>query len=211
MKPSSRELSLLIHEMIQTSLLAQAMRVGDQWEPRVRGLLVNAADALWHQLRPAVERAASSAAEPERLAELKGMASRLGAEVADKQVERAAKLLEDMVWRELQETLEVLTINGLAREIPSLNLRETVGPELAARLAGGRALSHAVRTSVGELNHGVAALLAGFSGPGADLASLPERFESQVGQWRSRLATIANTVTHAVFNRVKKAATESLG
>lgn len=106
-------------------------------------------------------------------------------------------LLREMVKAESAELGEALTINGLMAELPA------VGDGQAGRLAGAEAMDQAVSRSLAWF----AGELAGmWNSAGRDQKArraLPQRIEALCGQWRGRLATIARTVVHAVFNRTR--------
>ncbi len=54
MEPAARDIALYFDLMIQEGLAVQTFRFRERWEPRVTGLLCNAADAASHKLRPLV-------------------------------------------------------------------------------------------------------------------------------------------------------------
>ena len=210
MSTPEKEMSSVIEQMIQTSLAAQALRISNQWEPRISGVLTNAAHALARRLGPVFAQMGAAPADPGRRAQLAAALPGLIAEVASQQAERAVEVLMDMVSQEMREILEAATINGLTMDIPRLDLREMDDRELARALAGGQALSESVAKSAAELTDRLLALLADSEEPAAEQASLPEGLDQALKWWRARLGSMASTVTHAVFNRAKTAAVEAL-
>ncbi len=205
-----RQIGALVEEMIQTSLLAQALRIKNLWEPRVRGLLANAADAAGHELRLMLNVQESAERYSEPMAGTQARAWGLILGIAQKQLGAAQAMLKEMTGRELTETMEAMTINGLSEPVPALDLPAMPDQGLAGRLAGAAPLKAAVMRSAAEFAQRVEALLQEDNGRSPEEQGIAERLERHVAWWRSRLALIANTTVHAVFNRGKRAVAEAL-
>jgi hypothetical protein len=118
MDRAEREMAREIEEMMRVGFLAQALHVRNQWEPKIRGVLTNAADALKAQLAPMLAAMVSGGMEPERLRELRDAIPAMIEGIAAKQTAHAEHFLKDMVGRETTELLEIMTINGLTEQIP---------------------------------------------------------------------------------------------
>lgn len=207
MNDYEQNIAKLIEEMIKDFYLAQSARIDAYWEPRIRGVLSNAADAVGHELRLYIALLAGVEASREVALILREQIPEIVADAAARQRERAVGLLVEMVSVEVTETLQAMTVNGLVEACPRLNLGEQVDGRMAKKLAGGAALESAVDNSVGQLCAKLTALIDDvIAGHGRTAVSDLERL---IAWWRARLRTIANTVVHAVFNRVSLAVNSS--
>jgi predicted NBD/HSP70 family sugar kinase len=200
-----------MERMMQVGFLAQAYRVRNQWEPKVRGVLTNAADALKAQLAPMIAGLTPGRVEADQLQQVRQAVRALTAQVAARQTAAALDLLKEMVGSETRELLEIMTINGVTQDIPSLSLLDMEDRELARRLAGGPPMEESVGKSVKELLARLDELLAGIGRPVAGQPTPSALLDKHLAWWRSRLAVIAATVTHAIFNRAATAACAALG
>lgn len=210
MNADERELAKEIEDLMQAGFLAQALRVRNQWEPKIRGVLTNAADALKAQLAPMITGLIPGRVEAAQLEQLRQAIPALVNEIAARQTAHAEHFLKEMVGRETTGLLEIMTINGMTEEVPALSLLEMEDRELAAKLAGGTPLDVSVGKSVSELSARLATLLGQVERPDGRQGDAPDLLEKHLAWWRSRLAMIAATVTHAVFNRAKMAACSAL-
>lgn len=209
MHDMERQIGALVEEMIQTSLLAQALRTKNLWEPRVSGLLANAADAAGHELRLMLKvRESAEPGEPIANSRIRARGVIFG--VAQRQLGAAQAMLNEMTGRELTETMEAMTINGLSEPAPALDLPAMPDQGLAGRLAGAAPLKAAVMRSAAEFARRVEVMLQEADVRGPEGRDMAERLERHVVWWRSRLNLIASTTVHAVFNRGKRVVAEAL-
>ncbi len=206
MQPTSNDLGAFIDHMISESLLAQTYRFTGRWEPRVSGILSNAADAALHRLRPLLE---SRLAGDESPITGEAIAGLVGG-IADTQRERAQEMLIKMVAYEVNEMLEVLTMNGLAGEMERLDLDDPADREVARRLSGSRTLTQPMADRTLEFIQGVGLIFRTAEKPDQQANYLRKSLERAAGLYRNQLKTIARTTVHAVANRAKRAVSEAL-
>lgn len=197
-----------LQDLTASCLEVQWLSIKAQWEPALTKALGQAADdclVLLHQELAALP------VDPERPRDWPALTSRLGrawAQVVSTRSEAAKALLLAMVKEVATETGQVLTINGLAGAAPALHQPGQDPRQAYEALAGGAALDQAVAKSYVEFAGGVRAELR--QAPEADLAEPYRRCQAAGLRWRGRLETIARTVAHEVFNRVRIAVSQRL-
>lgn len=178
---------------------AQQLRVVEDWEPKVKGLLGrlpgNCLAALLRQVQAAPP---PEDDDPERydvvLDTLHTMA--MHGEVA-----MATAVLEEMVRTEGRSLVENLTFRGLLGEMPDTT-------DWPRRFFGAQALKEAVERSWGEFAARVRAELE--AAAQSDPAKLAGTLERQAQWWAGRLKAIAVTLVHAAINRVRREAGRAL-
>ncbi len=196
-------------ESIKMGIATQRYYVQGQWEPGITHALGSVADDCLKTLRRQL---------PEHqgggfiLAD-HGWQIRVRAELARITAERTEvvkELLVDMVTEVARDTGEILTINGLAADLPGLAALHPDPNAAASRLAGGAVLDQTVGRSFVEF---CKRAFSAINAAGREKASRPElvlRLQGITGAWRTRLETIACTVLHAAYNRTKHAAGAAL-
>lgn len=196
--------------MIRTGFQAQSIRIANYWEPRVSGVLTGMADAVRHDLYSVIERYSGNRPRDSQLAYMMNEITIVVNNIAHKQSERATSMLVEMISQETTEALEIMTINGLTMETPALDFGNDLDQTLAGRLAGGGVLRIAVTKSANDFLAKVGELLTSDMAQPVEADATMQRFEVLVDRWRSRLATIAATVVHGVFNRSKMAVNQAI-
>lgn len=191
-----------IAEMIPFVFIDQWSTIKEEWEPGLTHALGSVADECHKLIRKEMQAWKGDAATLADAGwEIRRKASM--AHITAERTEVVAELLAEMVSDVAKETGEILTINGLSGESPSL---ETLHPDpnaAAQRLSGGAALDHTVSHSfvwyVGRVFSAIIDARQAQSGR----RPLEQSITSITDQWRSRLETIASTVLHAAYNRAK--------
>lgn len=208
MEPAARSIAAYFDLMIQEGLAQQTFRFRERWEPRVTGLLCNAADAASHKLRPLLAEYGLSEQNAAYWGAVKAGITEIVTSVLEAQVQSAQEMLLKMVSYETTQLLETLTLGGLAGQAGSLDLRTWDDQELARQLAGGNDLGQAADKSALEFIQRVEAAFR--IAEGEDGAAALSALEQAVQWWRGRLGTIAGTTVHSVANRTRNALASSL-
>lgn len=207
MEPAARDIALYFDLMIQEGLAVQTFRFRERWEPRVTGLLCNAADAASHKLRPLLAEYGLSEHNAAYWDAVKSGITEIVRSVVEAQVQSAQEMLLKMVSYETNQLLETLTLGGLAGQAGSLDLRSWNDQELARQLAGGNDLGQAANKSALEF---IQRVEDAFRIAEEDGAAGLKALEQAVQWWRGRLGTIAATTVHAVANRTRNALASAL-
>ena len=208
MEQAARDIALYFDLMIQEGLAQQTVRFRERWEPRVTGLLCNAADGASHKLRPLLAEYGLSERNAAYWDAVKAGITEIVTSVIKAQVQSAQAMLLKMVSYETNQLLETLTLGVLAGQAGSLDLRTWEDQDMARQLAGGNDLGQAADKSAREFIQRVEAAFR--IAEGEDSATSLKALE-QAGQWwRGRLSTIANTTVHAVANRTRNALAAAL-
>ncbi len=208
MEPAARDIALYFDLMIQEGLAVQTFRFRERWEPRVTGLLCNAADAASHKLRPLVAEYGLSSDNAAYWDAVKSGITEIVRSVVEAQVQSAQAMLLKMVSYETNQLLETLTLGGLAGQAGSLDLRSWDDQELARQLAGGNDLGQAANKSALEFIQRVEAAFR--AAEKEDSSAALTALEQAVQWWRGRLGTTACTTVHAVANRTRNALAAAL-
>jgi len=208
MEQAARDIALYFDLMIQEGLAVQTFRFRERWEPRVTGLLCNAADAASHKLRPLLAEYGLSEHNAAYGEAVKAGITEIVKSVLEAQVQSAQEMLLKMVSYETNQLLETLTLGGLAGQAGSLDLRAWEDQDMARQLVGGNDLGQAANKSALEFIQRVEAAFR--IAQGKDNAAAPKALEQAVQWWRGRLSTIANTTVHAVANRTRNALAAAL-
>ncbi|MCB2191858.1 MAG: hypothetical protein KQI62_09850 [Deltaproteobacteria bacterium] len=122
MEAAARSIAAYFDLMIQEGLAQQTFRFRERWEPRVTGLLCNAADAASHKLRPLLAEYGLSEQNAVYGDTVKAGITEIVKSVLEAQVQSAQAMLLKMVSYETNQLLETLTLGGLAGQAGSLDL-----------------------------------------------------------------------------------------
>ncbi|MFH2126261.1 MAG: hypothetical protein ABIK12_07070 [Pseudomonadota bacterium] len=207
MEPAARSIAAYFDLMMQEGLAQQTFRFRERWEPRVTGLLCNAADAASHKLRPLLAEYGFSEQNAAYWGAVKAGITEIVTSVLEAQVQSAQEMLLKMVSYETNQLLETLTLGGLAGQAGSLDLRTWEDQDMARQLAGGNDLGQAADKSALEF---IQRVEDAFRIAEEDSATSLKALEQAVQWWRGRLSTIAATTVHAVANRTRNALAAAL-
>lgn len=208
MDSAARSIAAYFDLMMQEGLAQQTFRFRERWEPRVTGLLCNAADAASHKLRPLLAEYGLSSDNAAYWEAVKAGITEIVTSVVDAQVQSAQEMLLKMVSYETNQLLETLTLGGLTGQAGSLDLRSWEDQDLARQLAGGNDLGQAATKSALEFIQRVEDAFR--AAEKEDSAAALKALEQAVQWWRGRLGTIAATTVHAVANRTRNALAAAL-
>lgn len=210
MEPAASEIAAYLDNMIKGEMWAQTIRYQERWEPRVTGLLCNAADAALHRLRPVLAEYCLTADKEQHLTAIKGGVAAIVSRAIEGQITRSREMLLKMVNYESNRLLDALTLGGIAGEAGELDLHQWEDRDLANQLAGGDDLAKAAERSALLFADRVKEIFAAASEQTEDSFSLTTRLEQTAQWWRERLGTIARTTVHAVANRLSNALASGL-
>ena len=202
-KPAASEIAAYLDGMIRQEMWAQTFRYQERWEPRVIGLLCNAADAALHRLRPVLVEYGLTADKARHLPAVKVAIAEIVTQVTEQQVARAQAMLLKMVNYESNRLLDALTLGGIAGQAGTVDLHEWEEQDLANRLAGGDDLANASSRSALLFTAKVEEIFTASTNQSEASSTLTTQLEQAVQWWRGRLGTIARTTVHAVANRVR--------
>ena len=202
---NQEQIAAYLNQTISGVLEAQNLRFREYWEPRVTAALTPAADECLDRIKQALARQRRLPWHRRNPAALR---LELGAGCAPLAAARraaAGEVLLAMVWDEGDRAGQALSLGGLLGPVASLSQHHPDPQGEARRLAALSALERVVEKSYRLFMQQVGALLEPASAGEPDWRSLVAAVEQAAVAWRSRLAAIAATLTHAAATRLRLA------